>query len=449
MHKFEFAEDDLFVNRLKTYPEYNIFIYQSRQYTNKEKNTSGSNGGLIVYDINRNTLAATPRISASHGFSQDFRKNLSNPIVNSFSQNLALASANTNLDGYYTSKLFGLGQVQSVTSSYSYSVPITRRLTSKVDTELVTAFDIPSGSNINATIALSVNPTASALQNIARKYSVLSPHFIFEGCGTAGTSSLFFRDSMESNGVYISHDGSTVPNRNLLTSNINFIFIPQMYYGSSIKKGSVNLKFRITGSKIAECSDKNENGELIEVTGSSTGSVVGLVMYDEGIIMLTASYDFNVGTPDNIGIMYDGESTPIRSSWLYYGTTLNDYIKHTTLSASSYDLNFKGTNYVTSMTMFAHADKGQINHSNNPTYRVLSKQLVAQTGSGNIFAQGSTSIKNVVTASHTSASFEKTTYISKINIYDENSNLIAVTSLANPVKKTEARDYTFKLKLDI
>ena len=36
MFKFEFGEDDLFVNRLKTYPEYNVFIYQSRQYINKD-----------------------------------------------------------------------------------------------------------------------------------------------------------------------------------------------------------------------------------------------------------------------------------------------------------------------------------------------------------------------------------------------------------------------------
>ena len=47
------------------------------------------------------------------------------------------------------------------------------------------------------------------------------------------------------------------------------------------------------------------------------------------------------------------------------------------------------------------------------------------------------------------AYFEKTTYISKIGIYDENENLIAVAKPATPVKKTAERDFTFKLKLDI
>ena len=60
-------------------------------------------------------------------------------------------------------------------------------------------------------------------------------------------------------------------------------------------------------------------------------------------------------------------------------------------------------------------------------------------------------IKNVVSSSYAdpTGSFQKTTYISKIGIYDDDKNLIAIASLAKPVKKTEERDLTFKLKLDI
>ena len=60
-------------------------------------------------------------------------------------------------------------------------------------------------------------------------------------------------------------------------------------------------------------------------------------------------------------------------------------------------------------------------------------------------------IKNIVTSSYRdhTASFQPVTYISKVGIYDENKNLIAVASLANPVRKLEDRSYTFKLKLDI
>jgi hypothetical protein len=60
-------------------------------------------------------------------------------------------------------------------------------------------------------------------------------------------------------------------------------------------------------------------------------------------------------------------------------------------------------------------------------------------------------IKNTVSASYNTptGSFEKTTYISQIGIFDENQNLLGVAKLATPVKKTEDRQFTFKLKLDI
>jgi hypothetical protein len=60
-------------------------------------------------------------------------------------------------------------------------------------------------------------------------------------------------------------------------------------------------------------------------------------------------------------------------------------------------------------------------------------------------------IKNIVSSSYKNheADFEQVTYISKIGIYDENKNLIAIAGLANPVRKIENRAYTFKIKLDI
>jgi hypothetical protein len=165
-------------------------------------------------------------------------------------------------------------------------------------------------------------------------------------------------------------------------------------------------------------------------------------MYDEGIIALTSSVELE----DN-SIEYNGG--PATGSWLHYGTTLNDGISHATLASASYDLNFQGTNYLNTMTMFAHARKGHLNHSNNPTYRDLSLEKFNTTGSGPIFAEGSTSLANVVSASYPSASFEKTTYISKVHIYDEDGNLIAVTSMAKPIKKTINDEFTFKMKLDL
>jgi hypothetical protein len=48
-----------------------------------------------------------------------------------------------------------------------------------------------------------------------------------------------------------------------------------------------------------------------------------------------------------------------------------------------------------------------------------------------------------------SESFKRQTFITKIGIYDKEKNLIAIANMARAVKKTEDRDLTFKLKLDI
>ena len=53
MYRFEFKEDDLFINRLKTYPEYNVSIYMGKTFINKDRGQQIS-GGLNVFDISRN-----------------------------------------------------------------------------------------------------------------------------------------------------------------------------------------------------------------------------------------------------------------------------------------------------------------------------------------------------------------------------------------------------------
>ena len=54
---------------------------------------------------------------------------------------------------------------------------------------------------------------------------------------------------------------------------LNLISIPSIFYGSRIKRGTMDLKFYITGTLIGQLQDINKNGELIQVAPSgSTGS---------------------------------------------------------------------------------------------------------------------------------------------------------------------------------
>ena len=430
MHKFEFTPDDLFINRLKTYPEYNVFIYQSRMF----ENTKGT-AGLVVYDINRSrtTNLIYPFVLSS-SLRTGFKNQMYQPNVQDHSGDFQWGSAYVGgvatqtviapLTDYNSLPKTVIDGEVVITSSYGTESPIKRELTNVTGGYSSNYFNLyaaSTGSN-QASFTSAVNIQASALQNVAKKYTILSNHFNFASSSTRS------RDLVADN------------------NGINFITIPNMYYGSTIKKGSVELNYYITGSKIATCADINHNGTLIGTTGSTSGSIVGLVMYDEGIIMLTSSVNIE---NDNHSIEYT-PSTPLSSSWLYYGTTLNDGTgSSNTLASASYDLNFKGTNYINSLTMFAHAKKGHLNHSNNPTYKDPTSTPTSTTGSGQIFSEGDANIANVVSASYVSASFEKTTYISKVHIYDEDGNLIAITSMAKPVKKTLNDEFTFKMKLDL
>ena len=456
MHRFKFTPDDLFINRLKTYPEYNVFIYQGRMHVNRESrpNDQLQSGGLVVYDINRAVQQNLPRkpvipfvVSGSkkvafkrfkyqpliQNHSGDFQWGAS--YVNGVATEFVTTASSTNYQSLPFRALDGEFVLDGL---YGTESPIKRNLTSTETGYTANYFNFFTAQTVSSSVSFSLatNLTASALNNLARKYTTLSPHFIFSASTSAEQT-------------YVNQ---FLGGRNLLHDNndINFITIPSMYYGSTIKKGSVELNYYITGSKIASCADINHNGTLIGTTGSTSGSVVGLVMYDEGIIMLTSSTNLETGAA--LGIRYNGNTNPTQlSSWQYFGTTLHDEIDiaSTNLEDTSFDLNFKGVNYVNSMTMFAHARKGHLNHSNNPTYRKFEKARVNETGSGQIFAEGPAHIVNIVSGSHISASFDKTTYISKVHIYDEAGNLIGITSLAKPIKKTIEDEFTLKMKLDL
>ena len=105
--------------------------------------------------------------------------------------------------------------------------------------------------------------------------------------------------------------------------------------------------------------------------------------------------------------------------------------------------------------MLAHAPYAELNYSNNPTSyssSVGNKQSIVSAMSGtHQYVEKPIEIRNVVSASYTdqAAPYEKTTYISKVAVYDKNKNLIGVAKLATPVRKTDDIDYTFKIKLDI
>ena len=230
-----------------------------------------------------------------------------------------------------------------------------------------------------------------------------------------------------------------------------YLYIPSIFYGSSIEKGTVDLKFNISGTLVGRLQDVNYNGELIQTSGTTyaqengSGSVAGVVLYTEGVIVLTGTWGLTDSSFDFGDVTRDG-------NWINFGAGANDGNTDVTPSAS-FGLDFKGTNYIQTIMMFAHADKNKLNYSTNHTYVNYdswnSGTLI--TASNKFIEDDEVYLHNTISSSFYDyqEDFKHQTFINKIGIYDEKKNLIAIASLATPIKKTADRDFTFKLKLDI
>jgi len=377
---FEFKKDDIYHNRIKTFPEVDFMIYTGSVYYNNEnqnkENPDIPVGHISLYDLNVNRNA--------HAAGQDTQ--LITPFVTkggSFFNFKTISTSDFNLDFVYGDKIEG-------------SYPSTASIS--IDT-------------YDSVLTTNKKNVLYPLRNTLDYYTILSPHYAY--------SSSYGEKELQP---------------------LNLISIPSIFYGSSIKKGSVTLKFYVTGALLAEASDINRDGRLIQTSGSTTGEVIGVVLYNEGFLYITSSTSISTHTEAYKSL----DNTPYSASWHYFANTGS----YSSVS-SSYSLLFKGVNYVETITMFAHAKENQLNYSNNPTF--LSKSINAYSAHDVYHENSQVEIKNIVSSSYKnySASFKPVTYISKVGIYDKDKNLIAIAGLANPVRKLEERSYTFKLKLDI
>jgi hypothetical protein len=242
--------------------------------------------------------------------------------------------------------------------------------------------------------------------------------------------------------------------KSYVSGTVNMIEVPSIFFDSGISKGTVNLKFYFTGTLVDEARDFRQNGELISTMGSLSGTTVGMVLYNEGYMLLTSSATIgNATTADD----YLANGVQNQARWTYFGAYSAASISGSSggyASASLFSVSFKGTQKIPTMTMFATAEKGGANNSLNPTWLSSSNgdwRPKILTGSGGYIEPRQLTIKNTIQNQYCEydSPFEKQTFISEIGIFDEHKNLIGIAKLANPVKKKESEDFTFKLKLDM
>ncbi len=254
-----------------------------------------------------------------------------------------------------------------------------------------------------------------------------------------------------------------------------FVNYARLLQKDEIKKGSVNMQLGVSGSFISGSAvvgkDKTEFGELLTIsdynaatsykinspageygilyaTGATTsgthalasghGKPVGLIYYQAGVAVLTASVFLGKGTDATNAVVSGGlgGSTGVLH---YYADeiaqtpTINKALQEISISGSCdsfrhrvYDIDFNNTTELNSTIYFARAGHNEFNYSSNPTYIDSNSQL---------------RVKN-------SSLDQPVSYITTVGLYSADNELLAVAKVSEPLKKTPDTELTLRVRLD-
>jgi hypothetical protein len=180
-------------------------------------------------------------------------------------------------------------------------------------------------------------------------------------------------------------------------TNVRVITIPEIYYDREIASGSFSAS-DASGSGGRYLFDNGRGGIY---SGSMTGTLVGNIFYAEGLVVLTAPY-------------------------------LGDFALSSSMTGNSkWNINFKGTHKIPVKIFRCRAAAGEINCSTNPTYYTINNNLSSSFRNE----------KKIVMPNNT-------TYITKVGLYDAEYKLVAVVSLAHPIRKDEHQDLQIRARFD-
>ena len=384
---YQFGSEDKFTNIMKTHPQYEVVMFSGSAYINNRRfeGSDVPSGSLSLYELNVDRT--------SRGFATIYPYMIKGESFWTF-YNVTTTAFNDATPG----------------TILSGTLPAT----ASVQREVIVATALPSITAGSTDAYVSARKRMIALRNTLDYYRDLSNKYHYTG--------------------------------DFVTGDVNMLSIPSIFYDSGIKKGSVSLKFYFSGTLMDEATDERQNGELLSTMGATSGSTVGVVLYNEGFVLLTSSITIDANNWD----LYEFDHVLRQPSWKYFGAYTGS---STPPSSSVYSLSFRGTNAVPALTLFATVQPGQLNNSQNPTWISSSNGAWRDTTistSGTYLEPESMPLTNTVQSQYCrfDDEFKKQVFISKIGLYDDEKNLIGLAKLANPVLTTEEDSFTFKLKMD-
>jgi len=468
MALFKFDDNDIFINTLESYPEYSFYIVSGTVYIDNYPNLSGSHDSYTVNTGIGNKFGGSPSLGVPDGFISLYEYNINRP---SGSIVYEVDETRTNLvdtefgiesvrvsetdatgstirpfvirDGFkHSLKTFGDSDYNVlfeagdlVDGAYKMSASITQYNYTASTGRVLRMFDGKKSFAISGQ-ASNQEAIKFSIRNTLKKYQFRSPHMKLV-------------------------TSAPLPARDLRLAECALTNVPSIFYGKKIKPGSVELNYYVTGTLIGTLKDSAYNGELKQTyqigTTARSGSVQGIILYNEGLIILTGSHQ--LGTDNSVVYVdHDGISTGnTLNKWTHFGSGLHPPSHTPTIPATlgvrpAFEIKYQGISNKETLLMMSYARQGELNWSNNPTFvDQTSPYLGVYTTSSYKYTEEDVLIANVTDtqfADYTPKQ-KKETYITKVAIYDDLKNLVGVATLANPVRKTEDRKYTFKLKIDL
>jgi len=337
MPLYKFDQSDVFHNRIEANPDSNLFFYSGSAYYNKRPQLQGAfvssvpgvlPGHISLYEIN------VDRVSGSAT-----APDIIYPFIYKSSNNERFRSVDiTTLDGLSISADEVALPGDLLTGSYPMSASIVKdylasghaaAASTTIDTAIDAGTITPNTEEFGAFVKSSLGSKAAALKNTLNEYTYLSPHYAYDSASYPVVP-------------------NEIVNWNKAEQEMGLISIPSIFYGREIKKGTVSLKFYITGTLVGELQDPHKNGELIQVgpvNSSQSGSTAGVVLYNEGFILLTGSWDLTAAGTRFAPVHTENYIGPSATSprWIDFAQTIAT--GSVDMPSSSFEMNFKGTNY--------------------------------------------------------------------------------------------------------
>jgi len=203
-----------------------------------------------------------------------------------------------------------------------------------------------------------------------------------------------------------------------------FLNYARLLTKDEIKKQSYSLTL-LSGSTELTISDYGANREYrvnspagefgILYTGSAAveGTGVGLIYYQAGVVVLTASTD-----------LFSGSSTVWSSDEWVADTSISGAADN--IREAWVDNDFQNTTELNSTIYFCRAANNEFNYSSNQTY--LSESQIR--------------VKN------NDMAVPPHTYVTTVGLYSADNELLAVAKLSEPLKKDPATELVFRVRLD-